>query len=457
MSMRLRLILAFMLVTLVPIIAITLFARQGVASQVENYMTSGGMVGLDELVESLREYYTTNQSWQGAESLLQSVHGNQGRGMGMGGRMMSQRLRLIDATSSLVYDTSDLQPVGTLIPADELADAVQLKDRKGNIIGYLWAEGGLGVNASSGQRLIERLNNVSLLAGGVALVIALILALLMGSWLARPLMRLDQAARNMAKGDLSQRVTVKGDDELATLGQSFNSMAASLQDSEERRQAMTADIAHELRTPLAVQRAQLEAMQDGIYPMTAENIQVALDQNATLSRLVEDLRTLALADAKELRLESIPVDVNRLAGDVLARFQPAALERSIHLIFANTGGLDCPGVVGDPLRIEQILNNLLANALRHTPENGYVELSIECRERFMLLRIHDSGKGIAEEALPHLFERFYRADRSRSRDQGGTGLGLAIARQLAALMDGELTAANHPLGGAVFTLRLPSA
>ncbi len=455
--MRMRLILAFVLVTLVPIAAITLFARVSVEQQVQNYMTSGGMVGLDVLVDSLKDYYASNQSWQGAESLMQSTHGGGGRGFGMGGMMMNQRLRLIDASGVLVYDTVGTQTPGETISAVELLAAVHIKNARGKLIGYLWAEGGLGVNASSGQRLIQRLNNVTLLAGGVALAIALVLALLMGSWLASPLQRLEQAARRMADGDLSQRVAVKGHDELATLAQSFNHMAASLQDSEGRRQAMTADIAHELRTPLAVQRAQLEAMQDGIYAMTPENLQIALDQNSTLSRLVEDLRTLALADARELQLERVPVDLRQLAADSLARFQPAALERSTGLVLNIDSGQACPRVLGDALRIEQILNNLLANALRHTPENGAVQLSITCSDRVARLSIHDSGAGIAEEALPHLFERFYRVDRARSREQGGTGLGLAIARQLAELMGGTLTAANHKQGGAEFILQLPLA
>lgn len=452
--MRARLILAFVLVALIPIVAITIFARLGVARQVESYMTSGGMVGLDSLTRSLQDYYSANQTWEGAESLLQGMHGGQGRGMGMGGMMMNQRLRLIDANRKLVFDTAGLQSAGTTIPVAELTDAVTLKNPRGGTIGFLWAEGGLGTNAGNSQRLIQSLNSISWMAGGIALVIAVVLALLMGGWLADPLQKLERAARGMAKGDLSQRVVVSGKDELAALGLTFNHLAASLQDSERRRQAMTADIAHELRTPLAVQRAQLEAMQDGIYPLTTENLQVALDQNATLSRLVEDLRTLALADARELQLEREPVDLNRLAGDALARFQPTGLERSITL---TMDAPNCPKVMGDALRIEQILNNLLANALRHTPEDGMIGIVIACANGNVQLTVQDSGAGIAESALPHIFERFYRADRSRSRGEGGTGLGLAIARQLAELMGGTLTAANLPRGGAVFTLTLPLA
>lgn len=447
--MRVRLILAFSLVALIPILAITVFARLGVARQVETYMTSGGMVGLDGLVSSLRDYYAAKQTWEGADSLLQTLHGNPGRGMG---GMMAQRLRLIDANRKVVYDTANVQSAGTLIDMRELADAAQIRNSRGRIIGYLWAEGGMGGNSGSGQRLVERLNNISLLSGAVALAIAMILALLLGSWIANPLQKLEKATNQMARGDLSQRVAVTGGDELAALGQSFNQMAQSLQESEARRQAMTADIAHELRTPLAVQRAQMEAMQDGIYPLDAAGLQVALDQNTLLSRLVEDLRILALADAKELRLENTAVDLRRLAANVLSRFEPAGLDRSIHF---SLEAAEIPAVHGDPLRIEQILTNLLANALRYAPQDGEIRIAILHQGASVALSVHDSGPGIPESVLPHLFERFYRADRSRSRDVGGSGLGLAIARQLAILMGGSLSAANHPLGGAVFTLVLP--
>jgi two-component system, OmpR family, sensor histidine kinase BaeS len=260
----------------------------------------------------------------------------------------------------------------------------------------------------------------------------------------------------MTAGDLAQRVPVRGSDELATLARTFNSMAASLQGSEERRQAMTADIAHELRNPLSVQRAYLEALQDGIYPVTPENLQPVLDQNILLSRLVEDLRTLALADAGELKLEKTEVDVNSLVACVLERFKLLAENRRIvvSMNLEKTAG-QSPKVWGDPLRLEQILSNLMSNALRYTPEGGSIAVGISPVQDRVEIGVHDSGPGIPQEALPHVFERFYRADRSRSRDEGGSGLGLAIARQLALAHGGELMAANDPRGGALFILRLP--
>jgi signal transduction histidine kinase len=259
-------------------------------------------------------------------------------------------------------------------------------------------------------------------------------------------------------------VQVRGRDELSTLARTFNEMAGSLQRSEEARRAMTADIAHELRNPLAVQRANLEALQDGIYPLTAENLEPILAQNQLLTRLVEDLRTLALAEAGQLHLECVPTDLADLVQRVVERFSAQANLRGVVLETGRESGAtppeNPPRLIVDPGRVEQILGNLLSNALRYTPEGGSIKIGLSPlpangQPQAVLLTVQDSGPGIPQEALPHLFERFYRVDRSRSRLEGGTGLGLAIARQLAEAHGGDLKAANHPQGGAVFTLTLP--
>jgi signal transduction histidine kinase len=231
-------------------------------------------------------------------------------------------------------------------------------------------------------------------------------------------------------------------------------MAESLERAEQSRRAMTADIAHELRNPLAVQRANLEAMQDGVYPLTAEGLEPVLEQNRLLTRLVEDLRTLALADAGQLALERTSTDIVGLVRRVVERFNPTASARqvSLRLDFPEAALLPLPL---DPLRVEQILGNLLSNALRYTPDGGQISLSLAATPGGATLSVRDSGPGIPPEALPHLFERFYRADKARSREGGGSGLGLAIARQLAEAHGGTLTAANHPQGGALFLLNLP--
>jgi two-component system, OmpR family, sensor histidine kinase BaeS len=310
---------------------------------------------------------------------------------------------------------------------------------------------------ASERLLIQRLLRAGWIAAGISGGLALLLALLFSIQLNRPVQALTEAAARLASGDLSQRVPERGSGELRTLGTAFNHMAASLQRAEQNRTAMTADIAHELRTPIAIQRAHLEALQDGLYPLTGENLQPVLDQTELLTRLVEDLRTLALADAGELSLNVAPVSLPELARRVVERFRPQAESSGVRLLLERGADLAALDVLADAARVEQILNNLLSNALRHTPPGGEVRVLVARDDGWAVARVADTGPGIPAEDLPRLFERFYRTDRSRSREAGGTGLGLAIARQLAGANGGDLTAANQPEGGACFSLRLPLA
>jgi two-component system OmpR family sensor kinase/two-component system sensor histidine kinase BaeS len=183
-------------------------------------------------------------------------------------------------------------------------------------------------------------------------------------------------------------------------------MADSLQHAEESRRSMTADIAHELRTPLAVQRADLEALQDGVYPLSTENLAPVIEQNFLLTHLVDDLRTLALADAGQIELERTPTNLTALVERVVERFQPQAKTQQVRLVVTPPSTL-LPEVLLDPTRLEQILTNLLSNAMRFTPADGQVELAITHTPKTALLRVHDSGPGIPPEALPYIFGRFY--------------------------------------------------
>jgi len=456
-SMRLRLILSFVFIGLVSIVSVILLARRGVANEVYAYMFRGGMTGTEALVETLETYYRDNQSWQGAESVLFSPGhgmgrwgGNQGNA-GMMQGMMGQRLRLADDQGKVLVDTSDPVPASSL-DVEQMQRAIPLRNGQ-DVIGYLLPEGGMGFNQADQTVLLDRLSRAGLIAALVAVGISLVLALFLSYRLLLPVHALTQAAGRLAQGDLSQRVQVKGNDELAQLGDAFNHMAASLQKSEENRRAMTADIAHELRTPLAVQRAHLEAFQDGIYSPTAENLNSVFEQNLLLTRLVDDLRTLALADAGQLSLDLQPVDLIAIAQGSIEQFTPQAEAQQVKLQFDSPG--HCRTIVADSTRLGQVLGNLVSNALRYTPTGGQITMAVNCVGERIQLTVHDSGPGISEESLPHIFERFYRGDRSRSRSEGGSGLGLAIARQLAQAHGGELTATNHPQGGAIFTLTLP--
>lgn len=450
--MRLRMLAAFALVILVSLLSVIFFAWQTAGNEVRAFMFQGQVVDAETLKATLEGYYRQNQSWEGAESILSPylTNGSQGKGhgQGMGGEGL-RRMRVANKEGGVVVDTRT-QPMGKLTD-EEKAGAEQLKDSNGAVIGYLLISGTPAFQAGDEVPLVNRLNTAALQAGAVAGALGLVLALVLATTLVQPIQQLTRAASAMAKGDLSQRVQVKGGGELKQLGSAFNSMAEALQRAERNRRDMTADIAHELRTPLAVQRAQLEALEDGIYPLTVENLQPLEAQNRTLERLVTDLRTLAMAEAGELRLDETDGYLGNVALRTLEAFRSQAEQRNIHLTWIPVHTEE-PLVRMDPVRIEQIFNNLLSNALRHTPDDGTINMTAVLDAHGITVAVHDSGPGIAREDLPRVFERFYRG----SREEGSSGLGLAIARQLALAHGGRLEAANHPGGGAEFTLWLPA-
>jgi two-component system, OmpR family, sensor histidine kinase BaeS len=446
--MRLKLFLSFTLIVLVSVSLVAVIARRGAVNEVRSFMFRGGMAGLANLSSGLENYYQTHGSWDSVQIIFDTPRGGM---YGMGG-MMNQRLLLADSTGTVVADSENLLN-GQKLDAAALSQSIPIIVGQ-QAVGYLFASGGLGAAPTNEQAVLSRLNRSVLIAGILAGALGLVVSMALAYTLLRPVRALTVAAQKLAQGDLSQRVVVQGGDELATLGHTFNQMADSLQQAEEARRAMTADIAHELRTPLAVQRANLEALQDGVYPLSSDNLVPVIEQNHLLTRLVEDLRTLALADAGQIDLERLPTDVVSLVNRVVERFQPQAANQQVRLIVTPPSS-PFPDVLLDRIRIEQILTNLLSNALRYTPQGGQVDLEITSSANMVLVRVHDTGPGIPPEAIPYIFGRFYRADKSRTRSEGGSGLGLAIARQLARAHGGDLTADNTPSGGAVFTLSLP--
>jgi two-component system, OmpR family, sensor histidine kinase BaeS len=454
-DMRTRLILAFCLVVLVTVTSVVGFVRFNSRRQVEGFMMQMGSVAAIDLVQQLEQHYVQAGNWQGVDPLLDNfVKSNQPRGMGAMMRSVSEVV-LVDAYGKTVYDTSRQYAVGEKYPTNTGMRMFPIPGESGNFIGQVWLDGNSRMFVQGDeQSLLLSLNAAAVRAGLFAAGISLVLALLLSSSLTRPVQRVAAAVKKVAAGDLEQRLTVKGNDELAALAASFNQMAESLKASEGRRKAMTADIAHELRTPLAVQRAHLEALQDGLYPLTTENLDPIIQQNLLLTRLVEDLRTLALADSGELKLNFALTDMNELVVRQVDHFKPAADRWGI------TFHLETPPevihVMIDRDRIQQVLNNLLDNALTYTPEGGKIAVNLRVANQKCRIAVTDSGPGIPADALGFVFDRFYRADPSRSREYGGSGLGLAIARQIASAHQGNLTAENDQGGGgAVFTLTLP--
>ncbi len=455
--MRLRLFLAFALIITVTAVVFGYSVLTNTRAAITTFAQKGGFVGADRVVTELETYYQTNGSWSGVVEAIEQVgHGSgsgQGNRFGGGestGQGMMTNFSLADAAGNLIINQN--ATLTSPLPSTVLDNAIQLH-YGGQVIGYLIPANSIYalsdlISSDLTTVLSESLLPTTVIAGGIALVLALILAYV----LLRPINQLNHAASQLAQGDLSQRVRVGGNDEIGHLAKTFNHMADSLQRAEQSRQAMTADIAHELRTPLSVQRANLEAMQDGIYPLTVENLTPILQQNQMLTQLVEDLRTLALADAESLSLDVHSHDIIALLQQIESNFQSQFSSHGITLALDLPAS--APALEIDARRITQVINNLLQNALRHTPEGGQVKISLRVGKE-VSIAVRDSGEGIPPESLALIFDRFYRADQSRARDKGGSGLGLAIARQLAEAHGGDLTAANAPEGGAIFTLVLP--
>lgn len=295
------------------------------------------------------------------------------------------------------------------------------------------------------------------LTAGLAALVAVGLSLLLARQIAKPVRTLTTAARRVGSGDFDQRVPVRTRDELGELAQAFNSMAETIGRQEMLRRQMAADIAHELRTPLAIIQANLEAMLDGIRPLSAKEVADVHQETRLLIRLVADLQDLSLAEAGQLPLKKEPTDLGVLARASVARFSSRAEEKRVQLIVEAPDNL--PPVDADQDRISQVLGNLLDNALRHAPPRGEVTVKLEsdAEQGRVQLTVSDTGPGIPTEHLPNVFERFYRADQARSRAAGGSGIGLAVVKQLVEAHGGQIWAESPTGGGTSFTLMLPAS
>ncbi len=462
----LQLALGFALVTLLSTLTVALVANATADATFRGYLAQTQAVE-SGLVERLAAYYAAQGSWAGVDQLLAAPSGpGMGQGHGQGPMMLRSSFALADVEGRVVADPAGIT-AGQRLSASEQAAAIPVA-AQGRTVGYLLArEAPREALPAAAERFLARLNQTLWLTGLLAGLLALALGLLIARGLAAPLTRLAEGTRRIAAGELAERVPVAGSVEARTTAAAFNEMAAALERGERQRRQMVADIAHELRTPLTVIQGNLRAMLDDVYPLSKGEVAAVYEASLGLRRLVDDLRELSLAEAGRLELRLQPVVVAPLLAREAALFADAALAQGVMLTVEAAPRL--PEALADPERLAQILHNLLSNGLRHTPAGGSVTLrasgeagrgSPDARGRAASLvrfEVVDTGVGIAADELAHVFERFYRADRGRAREEGGSGLGLAIARQLVTLQGGAIGADSTPGQGSRFWFTLPTA
>jgi len=450
--------LAFMAVILVAVGTVALLTGRATESAFRRYtLTRSGM--WDGVTARLAEYYEERGSWNGVNNVLSRLDDRARRmragEMGGPGAPPMVDFRVLDPQGTVVGDTRGVP--GGMVSRGELEDSVPI-EVDGEIVGYLLPALRNPPNwplDAAQAAFLSRVSRTLWIGAGAALVVALVVGGLLFRSVTAPLRELIAASEAIAEGDLTVRANVRGQDEVAQLAESFNEMADSLDRMEEARRHQTADIAHELRTPLTVLQGTLEAMLDGVYPSDRDNLQAALSQTRTLSRLIDDLRLLALADAGRLSLEKECLDLRGFLDQVVEAYQPRAKEQGIALgLGSRRGG---PQACFDRDRLAQVMGNLLSNALYHVPRGGHVRVETEVAGGDSVVSVIDDGPGVPATDLPHLFKRFWRADRARRRATGGSGLGLSIAAHIVEAHGGKIWAENTPGGGLTVRFTLPAS
>jgi two-component system sensor histidine kinase BaeS len=446
-SLGLKLTLAFLLVGLVGAILMAFFVWRNTQRRFDEFMVDRDRFSF---VTVLAGYYATNGSWVGVEEVFERD--------GLQVPEPDSRhatLVLMDAKGDVVFSTGDKQVIQEAVQYTRERGVPIMVD--GTVVGWLRA---VPVAArprpgSPEASFLADTTRAILYSAGGALAIALLLAILLARTLSRPIRELTLATGALARGELGQQVSVRTQDELGQLSASFNQMSADLARARDFRRQMTADIAHELRTPMSLILGYTESLSDGKLPPTQETFDIIHDEAQHLSRMIDDLRTLSLADAGELPLTRRPIDVRALLERVMLAHLPEAQQQGVSIEVEASP--DLPPLEVDPGRMAQVLENLVSNALCYTPEGGQIVLSAEAKDGAINLRVEDNGTGIAPDDLPFVFDRFYRADKSRQRQGNRSGLGLAIAKSIVEAHRGSLSVESSLGKGSTFAVALPLA
>ncbi len=448
--MRFRLLVVLILVVVAAVGGIALFSTQIITRTFRGYEDHRGMLRDRRFEGFLTGFYKRHEDWTDVQPELERM-----------GEITGERIVLTDGQGQVVAD-SEGKLIGESAGNGWGPPAAQIV-HQGVLVGRLYVDIPEWPGLPGIEGVLAPLNRTLLLIALIAGIGAVLLTLGVSRRIFAPVEALTAAARWMEAGDLSQRVAITSDDEIGDLARAFNGMADGLARFEELRRQLVSDVAHELRTPLTNIRGYLQAVRDGVVEPEDRVINSLYEEAMFLNHLVDDLQELSLAEAGQLKLERQAVALCDVVDGAVGAFGPRAEAEGIALAVDLPEDLRLVDV--DPRRIGQVLRNLLDNGLTHTPEGGEVGVAARVLrsepgqggDGWVEVTMWDTGGGIPVEDLPYVFERFYRADRSRSRATGGAGLGLAIARQLVEVHGGRIEVESAPGRGTWFTFTLPVA
>ena len=444
-SLARRLGLGFAAIALVAALLTALLVNLAFSNRFESYLDQQRSARVNQIAAAVAAAYRPGGAWD-IDRLDQ---------LGPAVSMAGAEIRLVDAAGEFVWPTAgsvasdmaqmhrDMTAAGPL--AEPVTVPIEVEGQRRGTLHIALPEGSVPLADRQFRSAVNRL----LLAGGLAVaVVASVLGLLFARRVTQPLAELTAATHDVRAGDRARRAVVTGRDEIAELAEAFNELAASAERQEALRRSFTADVAHELRTPLAILRSQLEAVQDGVLDLTPELVTSLHEETLRLGRLVADLETLTGDDHNSFSLHLVTLDLAGIVRSVAAGFEHRFAERDLELEVR----LAPAPVHGDPVRLAQVATNLLSNALKFVPAGGRVVVSTRSDGRDVSLEVRDDGHGVPEAELPHVFDRYFRGSGARA---SGSGIGLAVVAALARAHGGQVSAANAPEGGAVLTVTLP--
>lgn len=451
-SLRFGILMAMLAVAAVAISTVTLFVGATTRTQFEQYVEAGRELRQDRLEQAIVMWGDSNTTTTGIDVFgsvqfltedLQSEQSN-------------FRIRTVGTIGYLeqLNSESTIGNQGEILRLELAPDGEMLVYQGMEVVGTLFVDPIPDYELKLAENVFfETINWTLLITAVVAAVAAIALTVILSRRILHPVAALTLAARRMESGDFEQRVKVNASGEIGELAHAFNAMAEALNLNESLRRNMVTDIAHELRTPLTNIRGYLEAIQDGVLEANDETVDMLHDEAIMLNRLIQDLQELALAEAGALHIEPQEVAIESIVEQTIVATLPTAKSKHIDLISELPSEL--PIILGDQRRIAQILRNLINNAIIHTPNEGKVHISADIFPNEVEIIVRDTGDGIDSEHLPYLFERFYRADPSRSRATGGAGLGLAIVKNLVEAQGGRVQVTSVKGKGATFSFTLP--